>query len=57
VVVQSSAGSLRAGLVLDSRPDAAPEPSGVAEVDLVQHFAGWEVEAARAVLRPRAWWR
>ncbi len=52
VVVHSSAGSLRAGLVLDSRPDAAPEPSAVAEVDLVQHFAGWEVEAARPCFDP-----
>lgn len=52
VVVHSSAGSLRAGLVLDSRPEPAPAASGVDEVDLVQHFAGWEVEAARPCFDP-----
>lgn len=52
VVVHSSAGELRAGLVFDSRPEAAPERSAVDEVDLVQHFVGWEVEAARPGFDP-----
>ena len=51
VVVETSAGPLRAGLVLDSRPEAAHEQvaTGVDEVALLQHFAGWEVTADRDV--------
>lgn len=52
VVVESSAGSLRAGLVLDSRPEKAVEASGVDEVELVQHFAGWEVETGAPCFDP-----
>lgn len=55
VVVETTAGSLRAGLVLDGRPPeaaAAAEASPVAEVDLVQHFVGWEVETAEPCFDP-----
>ena len=50
VVVETSAGPVRAGLAFDSRPPAPV--SGGAEVDLLQHFVGWEVEAPRAVFDP-----
>lgn len=55
VVVETTAGPLRAGLVLDGRPPeaaAAAEASAVAEVDLVQHFVGWEVETAEPCFDP-----
>jgi len=53
VAVETTAGSLRAGLVLDGRPpEAAAEASAVAEVDLVQHFVGWEVETAEPCFDP-----
>lgn len=50
VEVETSAGTVRAALAFDSRP-AAPATGG-AEVDLLQHFVGWEVEAPRAVFDP-----
>jgi len=43
VAVETSAGVLRAGMVFDSRPEAAVDETGVDEVSLLQHFVGWEI--------------
>lgn len=51
VEVATSAGTIRAALAFDSRPPAAAAPDP-GEVDLLQHFVGWEVEAPRAVFDP-----
>jgi lycopene beta-cyclase len=51
VEVTTDAGVLRAPLVFDSRPAPAPAPSAD-EVDLLQHFVGWEVEAPGPVFDP-----
>jgi len=51
VEVVTDAGSVRAALVFDSRPAPAPEPTND-EVDLLQHFVGWEVEAPQPVFDP-----
>lgn len=51
VVAETSAGRVRASLAFDSRP--APQgPGGDDEVELLQHFRGWEVEAGRPVFDP-----
>lgn len=48
--VTTSAGRLRARVVFDSRPgEPVRGEAGAEEVDLLQHFVGWEVEAPRAV--------
>lgn len=51
VVVATSDGPVRAALAFDSRP-APPPASDADEVDLVQHFVGWEVEADGPVFDP-----
>lgn len=51
VEVTTSDGVVRAPLVFDSRP-AAPASDGAGEVDLLQHFVGWEVEAPGPVFDP-----
>ncbi len=51
VVVETSSGAVRAALAFDSRP-AGPPVAGADEVDLLQHFVGWEVEAAAPVFDP-----
>lgn len=53
VEVDTSAGLLRAARVFDARPGRAVDgDAGVAEVDLLQHFVGWEVEAGRGCFDP-----
>lgn len=49
VLVDSSAGTVRASLVFDSRPGAPPDPR---ELTLLQHFVGWELRAPRPVFTP-----
>ncbi len=47
VTVETSAGPLRARLAFDSRPPKAPPPEtrgAVDEVNLLQHFVGWEIK-------------
>jgi lycopene beta-cyclase len=51
VEVETSAGRVRAALAFDSRPAPAPA-ADPREVDLLQHFLGWEVEAPRPVFDP-----
>lgn len=51
VEVETSAGRITAPLAFDSRPPPPPPPDPD-EVDLVQHFLGWEVEAPRPVFDP-----
>lgn len=43
VRVESSAGSLRAGLVVDTRPPSLAGPPAPGAVRLLQHFLGWQV--------------
>lgn len=52
VEVTTSTGTLRTPLLCDSRPPAPTRPKAGEEVDLLQHFVGWEVEAPRAVFDP-----
>lgn len=56
VEVTTSAGSLVAAMVFDSRPALEPDghasATGVDEVELLQHFVGWEVEAERDCFDP-----
>lgn len=51
VEVTTSAGPVRAALAFDARP-APPPVGGADEVDLLQHFLGWEVTAPRAAFDP-----
>lgn len=44
VEVTTSAGVMRSSVMFDSRPGEA-RPGGPEEVDLLQHFVGWEVES------------
>lgn len=50
VLVTTSGGSVRARLAFDSRP--GPTARGGGEVDLLQHFVGWEVSAPRPTFDP-----
>lgn len=60
VTIETSAGPLRARLAFDSRPAkmesaealANAEAGGVDEVNLLQHFVGWEIEADGAPFDP-----
>ena len=54
VVVETSAGTLRAAMVFDSRPETPGEQTetGVDEVSLLQHFVGWEITAPRPCFDP-----
>ena len=52
VQVETSAGPLRVARVFDGRPGLAAADTGVAEVSLLQHFVGWEIEAARDCFDP-----
>ena len=52
VEVTTSAGPLRARQVFDARPGLDAIATGVEEVELLQHFVGWEVEAARDCFDP-----
>ncbi len=53
VEVATTQGSLRASVVFDTRPPPSqPLASRVDEVDLIQHFVGWEVEAPRPCFDP-----
>ncbi len=56
VTVETSAGPLRARLAFDSRPPRAPSPArgrgAVDEVDLLQHFVGWEIKVDGAPFDP-----
>ena len=52
VTVESSAGLLRAAMVFDARPTTEVPPTGVDEVALLQHFAGWEITASRPCFDP-----
>ena len=52
VEVETGAGCLRAPLVFDARPGGEPITTDVAEVELLQHFVGWEIEAERDVFDP-----
>lgn len=49
VVAETSAGAVRAAVAFDSRPAVAERATGVEEVELLQNFVGWEVDAGRAV--------
>jgi lycopene beta-cyclase len=54
VLVETSRGPLRAAMVFDGRPEAPDEQlaTGVDEVALLQHFAGWEITAPRPCFDP-----
>ncbi len=52
VEVETSAGPLRAARVFDARPGHEAITSGVEEVELLQHFVGWEIEADRDCFDP-----
>jgi len=52
VEVMTSAGRLSAAQVFDSRPGLDVIATGVEEVELLQHFVGWEVEAERDCFDP-----
>lgn len=51
VEVVTDDGVVSGALAFDARPAPAPEPDAE-EVDLLQHFVGWEVEAEAAVFDP-----
>src|SRR5690606_32000410 len=51
VEVSTSEGTIHAPLAFDSRPLPPASPSAD-EVDLLQHFVGWEVEAEGPVFDP-----
>jgi len=52
VEVETRAGPLRAARVFDARPGPSAIATGVEEVELLQHFVGWEVEAPRDCFDP-----
>jgi lycopene beta-cyclase len=52
VEVETSAGPLRAARVFDARPGQEPIATDVPEVELLQHFVGWEIEAERDCFDP-----